>query len=104
MQHSGFYRVNYGESNWDLLIKQLKEDHTKLENTARAQLIDDLFNLGRAEEISQTKFFRLTEYLVNETDPLIFIAAFTSYEYIAAMLSTNETKFNYFKVIFIFIK
>ena len=28
MKRTGFYRTNYDEANWDLLIKQLREDHT----------------------------------------------------------------------------
>ncbi len=98
LQHSGFYRVNYDDTNWNLLINQLKTSHLKIESTARAQLIDDCFNLGRAEEIRQIKFCQLTEYLVKETDPLVFSAVFTSFNYFAEMLSTNEISFSYFKV------
>ena len=31
IKHSGFYRVNYDESNWNLLIKQLINDHNKID-------------------------------------------------------------------------
>ena len=60
LKHSGFYRVNYDDKNWILLIDQLRQNHTAIEKTARAQLIDDSFNLGRAEIIDQLEFFKLT--------------------------------------------
>jgi flagellar biosynthesis regulator FlaF len=60
LKHSGFYRVNYDDKNWILLIDQLRQNHKAIEKTARAQLIDDSFNLGRAEIIDQLEFFKLT--------------------------------------------
>jgi hypothetical protein len=42
IKHSGFYRVNYDLNNWNLLIKQLNnENYTLIDETSRAQLIDD---------------------------------------------------------------
>ena len=48
VQETGYYRVNYDDNNWKLLIKQLKADHTKIHVNNRAQLIDDALNLARA--------------------------------------------------------
>ena len=42
----GFYRVNYDETNWNRLISQLKGDHTQLNPTDKAGIIDDAFNLA----------------------------------------------------------
>ena len=67
IKHAGFYRVNYDQHNWKLLIEQLKKDHTQIDTITKAQLIDDSFNLGRAEIISQTIFLDIISYLVNET-------------------------------------
>jgi aminopeptidase N len=97
--HAGFYRVNYvGFNNWNLLIKQLKTDHTKINHISRAQLIDDSFNLGRTRELEQTLFLELSEYLVYETSPLVFTAAYNSFDYISEMLIPNDADFGYFKV------
>lgn len=98
IKHSGFYRVNYDESNWNLLIKQLINDHNKIDVINRAQLIDDSFNLGRAGLIDQTLFLKITSYLTNESDPLAFQTAFIGLNYIADMLSIDNEAFELFKV------
>lgn len=43
----GYYRVNYDVANWNLLIKQLKTDHTVFTTTERAALIHDSFTFAR---------------------------------------------------------
>ena len=98
IKHSGYYRVNYDEKNWNLLINQLLNDHTKIDIINRAQLIDDSFNLGRAGLIDQTLFLKITSYLVNETDPLAFQTAFIGLNYIAEMLSTHKDQYKLFQV------
>jgi hypothetical protein len=50
------------------LIEQLKHDHKLIEVIAKCQLIDDSFNLGRAEYIDQLVFLDMVSYLVNETN------------------------------------
>ena len=47
-QQTGYYRVNYHESNWDLLIQQLRSDVESIHETNRAQLVDDAMNLARS--------------------------------------------------------
>jgi aminopeptidase N len=44
IKHAGFYRVNYDELGWEKLIEELKNNHTLLDSTSRALLIDDSFN------------------------------------------------------------
>ena len=102
IKHSGFYRVNYDESNWNLLIKQLINDHNKIDVINRAQLIDDSFNLGRAGLIDQTLFIKITSYLTNESDPLAFQTAFIGLNYIADMLSSNKLHHRIFQVIHLY--
>ena len=67
-KHAGYYRVNYDDENWHLLIQQLKTDHRLIDVIAKCQLIDDSFNLGRAEYIDQLVFLDLISYLINETN------------------------------------
>ena len=98
VKHAGFYRVNYDLNNWNLLIEQLNEDHTLIDSTSRAQLIDDSFNLGRAEKLDQLLYLILLNYLKKETDPLPFAAAFNGLDYIADMLSFDFESFEMFKV------
>jgi aminopeptidase N len=98
VKHAGFYRVNYDSNNWNLLIDQLNNDHTLIDSTSRAQLIDDSFNLGRAEKLDQLLYLRLLNYLKKETDPLPFSAAFNGLDYIADMLLSDFDAFEMFKV------
>jgi hypothetical protein len=98
IKHTGFYRVNYDLDNWKLLIKQLNEDHLKIDNINRAQLLDDSFNLGRAEEIDQTIFLNISKYLPKENDPVPFVAVFTGLNYIDDMLSINYELSSLFRV------
>jgi hypothetical protein len=54
--------------------------------------------LGRAEIISQLVYFDVISYLINETDPLPFQAAFTGLDYMSNMLSGNLFEHQTFKV------
>ena len=98
VKHAGFYRVNYDSNNWNLLIEQLNIDHKVIDSTSRAQLIDDSFNLGRAEILDQLLYMKLLNYLKKETDPLPFAAAFNGLDYIADMLLSDFDSFEMFKV------
>ena len=99
LHHSGFYRVNYDKKNWDLLIQQLNNNHLRIHEINRATLIDDSFNLGRAEKISQKTFLDIVKYLENEKDPIPWTAAFNGMSFIGNMLSsTNTGTFSSYKV------
>ena len=98
IKHAGWYRVNYDKSNWMLLIQQLNDDHEMLDMNARAQLIDDSFNLGRAELIEQTVFLDISKYLSKETSPLAFSPAFSGFSKIASLIVNEYETFQLFKV------
>ncbi len=98
VKHAGFYRVNYDENNWNLLIEQLKTDHVLIDPISRAQIIDDSFNLGRAEILDQLVFFNVASYLVNEEDPLPFQASLSGLEYIYDMLTSDFESIELYKV------
>lgn len=48
LQATGYYRVNYDENNWNLLVQQLETDHTLIHVASRSQLVDDALDLARA--------------------------------------------------------
>ena len=97
--HSGWYRVNYDEENWNLLIKQLLvDDATVFDLNARAQLLDDSFNLGRAELINQTVFLEISKYLKSETSPLPFRPAFNAWNEMEKLIASDLNAFKLFKV------
>lgn len=91
-------RVNYDEHNWKLLIEQLKTNHKLIDNVNRAELVDDSFNLGRAEIINQTVFLELVEYLEREEDPIAFVPANVGLEYIVNMFSNSFEAYSLFIV------
>ncbi|OWF44859.1 Endoplasmic reticulum aminopeptidase 2 [Mizuhopecten yessoensis] len=82
----GYYRVNYEESNWRALIKQLTDNHTVFSSTDRAGLIDDVCFLARAHKVSQTMALNMTKYLRNEGDYLPWSVALDCLTFIGERL------------------
>jgi len=106
VKHSGFYRVNYDAHNWKLLVNQLNSDRFEMIDVInRGSLIDDAFNLGRAELVDQTLFLDIVKYLRNETSSLPFAASYDGLDFIQNMLSFDMENFRLIKVSFhIFLK
>lgn len=46
VQQTGYYRVNYDQHNWNLLIQQVLTDHQRIHIKNRVQMIDDVMNLA----------------------------------------------------------
>ncbi|XP_071830181.1 glutamyl aminopeptidase-like [Apostichopus japonicus] len=67
-EEMNFYRVNYDSDNWQKLSDQLMSDHTAINASDRAGLIDDAFNLGRAEQLNYDVVLDMTLYLEKETE------------------------------------
>ena len=103
LKHAGWYRVNYDQNNWNLLIKQLNTNHMLFDATSRAQLVDDSFNLGSAEIIDQTLFLELAQYLVKETKPMVFIPAFYGFNSIEKLIEDDQEQFDLYKVFNFFL-
>ena len=68
--------------------------------TSRSVLIDDSFNLGKAEYINQTVFLDIVKYLANENDSMPFEAALTGLNFIDDMMSSDFESNLLFKVNF----
>lgn len=71
IQQTGLYRVNYSPTLWSQIIQQLigpDNAFEKIHVLNRAQLIDDSFNLGRADMLIFNYFFEVINYLEYETD------------------------------------
>ena len=98
VKHSGFYRVNYDNENWNMLTNQLLTNHLLIDSTSRAALLDDSFNLGRAEIIDQLLYLNISKYLINETDPLPFEAAFDGLDFIYGMVEGDLKTLQLFNV------
>lgn len=90
--------MNYDASNWALLIKQLKKTPNDINVLNRAQLIDDSFNLARADMLHYRVPLDLATYLNVEEDPLPWYSAMNSYSYLLERMRRNETEYSYFRV------
>ncbi|XP_071800497.1 aminopeptidase N-like [Asterias amurensis] len=99
MKRTGFYRTNYDEANWDLLIKQLREDHTVISASNRAMLIDDAFHLATAGRLSITVALNLTTYLHKEREYVPWKVTLQLMGYVARMLSFTSSYGNLKKYI-----
>ena len=91
----GFYRVNYDEMNWKLLIDGLNKNLHEIPVVSRAQLIDDAFNLARSGELNVSTPLELSRYLRNESNYIPFSAFSSNIQYPLTMFGQNETSSDY---------
>ncbi|XP_034039270.1 aminopeptidase N-like [Thalassophryne amazonica] len=87
---SGYFRVNYDPNNWDRLISLLDVNHQALPILNRAQLIDDAFNLARAEIVNTTLALRTTRFLVKEMEYIPWESALNNLNYYIFMFERSE--------------
>ncbi|XP_042901838.1 aminopeptidase N [Parasteatoda tepidariorum] len=89
IQEVGYYRVNYDDHNWKLLIKQFLENHEVIHPVNRAQIIDDSLDLARAGHIDYHLALNMTLYLKEEDDYLPWKAALYGFSFIDSMISRS---------------
>ena len=66
---SAFYRTNYDPQNWALIANELMDNYENIHLTNRAQLIDDSYNLAKANKITGYDIpLSIVEYLSNEVN------------------------------------
>lgn len=87
---TGYYRVNYDDGNWNRLLNQLDTDPSAIPVINRAQIIDDAFNLARAEIISTTRALETTKFLVKDVEYMPWQAALTSLSYFTQMFDRTD--------------
>lgn len=69
-----------------MIIDQLHTDPREFSVINRAQLIDDAFNLARADYLSYSILFNLTRYLRNESEYIPWKSAANGIKFLDAML------------------
>ncbi|KAK2913418.1 hypothetical protein Q8A67_001817 [Cirrhinus molitorella] len=87
---TGYYRVNYDSQNWERLLTQLTSDHKVIPVLNRGQIIDDAFNLARAEIINITLALRTTKYLSKEMEYIPWESAIRNLQYFFLMFERTE--------------
>ncbi|XP_075932322.1 aminopeptidase N-like [Anarhichas minor] len=87
---TGYYRVNYDLGNWERLLAQLHSEHQVIPVINRAQLVDDAFNLARAQMVSTTLALNTTLYLSVEAEYMPWQSALDNLGYYYLMLDRTE--------------
>ncbi|XP_070560607.1 aminopeptidase N-like [Ptychodera flava] len=91
INHTGYYRVNYDDENWNKLINQLKTDHESIPVRNRAALIDDAFNLARSGDVDAVLALSVIGYLRDEKEYSPWNAAIRNLRYVRDMLETSPS-------------
>ncbi|XP_032119707.1 aminopeptidase N [Sapajus apella] len=87
---TGYYRVNYDDSNWRKIQTQLQTDRLAIPVINRAQVINDAFNLASAHKVSVTLALNNTLFLIDETEYMPWEAALSSLSYFKLMFDRSE--------------
>ena len=95
LQETGFYRVNYDQRNWELLVNQLLTNHSEIHAINRAQILDDLFHLAENGVVKYELALRALEYLKNENDSLGWTSVSSLTYLINKMLRRTESYGNW---------
>lgn len=84
---TGYYRVNYDESNWQRLATYLSSSNYKtITEVDRAGLIDDALNLARTGHLTYNVSLKMTLYLTKEDDYIPWYAAARAFNYLDNLL------------------
>ncbi|CRL01384.1 CLUMA_CG014379, isoform A [Clunio marinus] len=78
IQQTGYYRVLYDRTLWDLILQELHpygNGYEKIHLFNRAQLIDDSFHFARAELLDYDVFLGVMRYMEKETDYIPWASA-----------------------------
>lgn len=92
---TGFYRVNYEIGNWKILTTQLKYNHKIFNDTDRAGLIDDSYNLARANLLNHTIPLSLSVYLTKEEDYIPLVTAMAELKQIIKIVPSTRPVYPY---------
>lgn len=97
VQQTGFYRVNYDQQNWKLLIKLLKDPlrFQEIHIINRAQMIDDAMNLALTGRLDYKTALDVTSYLLHERSYVPWKAGLSALGYIDTMLSKGAHYLEY---------
>ncbi|XKL66949.1 hypothetical protein PGB90_010369 [Kerria lacca] len=88
IQQTGYYRVNYDEKNWNLLIKTLNDPirYKSIDAVSRAQLINDAMKLAHSGYLKYSTALSVSSYLQYELEYIPWMAGFSVFEYLNYML------------------
>jgi len=76
----------------------LKETPNEIHVINRAQLIDDSFNLARADKLHYSIPLRISSYLKAEEEVLPWYSVINGYAYLIERMRRNETEYSDLRV------
>lgn len=96
---SGYYRVQYDEQNWRLIIATLRDpqQYRSIHVLNRAQLLDDAMNLARAGLLDYHIALNVTSYLQHESELVPWRSALNALAFIEAQMY-RKPDFEHYKV------
>lgn len=90
-QETGYYRVIYDDTNYNLIVNQLNSNFSKIHLTSRSQLIDDSFDFARTGRLNYQTAFNIVAHLEHETEYVPWGSALRGLTLVNRMLvSTSE--------------
>lgn len=90
----------YDVTNYGLIRDQLINDHKRISDSNRAQILDDAFNLASVKLISYNQALDISLYLKNEREFVPWKAVLNEFNYIDSMLY-NSAEYTNWKVFLI---
>ena len=91
----GFYRVNYELEMWHEIIKDLVATPAKFEIADRAHLLNDVFSLADANQVSYEVALDMTTYLGKENDFVPWSVAATKLQALQGNLIFTDSYIGY---------
>ncbi|XP_022120582.2 aminopeptidase N [Pieris rapae] len=97
IQQTGFYRINYDQRNWEMLIKILNDPKRfeEIHPINRAQIIDDAMNLALSGRLDYRIALDITSYLKHERSYVPWKSGLVALGYIDTMLSKGAFYLEY---------
>ncbi|UJR17212.1 hypothetical protein I4U23_004107 [Adineta vaga] len=87
----GFFRTNYDRQNWKMISEQLKSNYKSFTVIERAGLIDDAFNLARANILETSLVFNLISYVHSEDAYIVWERIIAGLSYIEQMIASKSS-------------
>ncbi|KAJ8921488.1 hypothetical protein NQ315_003106 [Exocentrus adspersus] len=82
-QQSAYYRVNYDDGLWtSISIALQKENFDGITEVNRAQIVDDLFNLARADYFKYSRVLNILRFLSNDTSYYSWSTAVSGFNFL----------------------
>ncbi|XP_046962926.1 aminopeptidase N [Vanessa cardui] len=97
IQQTGFYRINYDQKNWKMLIQVLNNPSRfeEIHPINRAQIIDDAMNLALSGRLDYKTALDISSYLFHERSYVPWKAGLVALGYIDTMLSKGAYYLEY---------